>query len=477
MYVKDDPSASYKLFAQEFKKRGYSVSEAIIDDRLTITYTSPAGKVWRTNAASIIYPFTTEEMRLLARNKEIAYTFAEAQNVSVPFTLHLSRGGEIQSAEAKSLFSKYPILIVKPSDSSLARGLTLNIKKYDDLKKAIAHARKISSSILIQEQVEGEEIRFALINGKVVSALLRRTPQVIGDGVSTIAQLIERENEERAQLVFEHVSYPQLTADMIDPVLFSSTKIPGKEEIVELSRATMIRNGSSMYDVLEQVHPSYIDKVEELGARLSTKFVVIDVCLKNFQVPLKDDNYWFIEFNTLPALRLFYGCRDGKMFDIIPKLTDCIDHYLHHEKIENRITLGSFEPVCFPDLGGEIMTAKVDTGAYSGALYATHVRQKKDEKDRKYIEFYLLGNKASKQILYDYYKRDVRSAHGHVNSRYVVKLNIQLKGKVYETEIGLSDRSDMKFPVLIGRKFLREHNMIVDVIVNEELDYEKENLG
>lgn len=477
MYVKDDPNASYKLLAKEFKKRGYLISESIVNDRMVVTYTSPAGKVWRIKASQIAYPFTTEEMRLLSRNKETAYTFAETQDVTTPFTMHLSRGGEIKRAEADLLFERHQTLIVKPSDASLARGLTLNVQTYTELKKAIEHAREISSSVLIQEQVEGEEIRFALINGKVVSALLRRTPRVVGDGKSTIAELLQQENEERAQLNFEHITYPQLTDAMVDPTFFTSTKVLKKGETVELSRATMIRNGSSMYDVIDKIHPSYVDKVEELGSRLSTKFVVIDVFIKDFHTALRDDNYWFIEFNTSPVLCLFYGCRDGKMFDIAPQLVDCIDTYLHHEKVEDRMTLGSFEPVSFPDLGGNIMTAKIDTGAYSGALYATNVRQKKDENGSKYIQFNLLGDKDNQQISYDYYKRDVRSAHGHVNSRYVVKLNIQLKSKIYETEIGLSDRSDMKFPVLIGRKFLREHEMLVDVIVNEELDYEKENLG
>lgn len=477
MYVKDDPNASYKLLAEEFKKRGYVVSESVVDNRLVVTYTSPAGKVWRIKASNIAYPFTTEETRLLSRNKETAYTFAESQNVTTPFTMHLSRGGEIKRSEADELFERYSTLIVKPSDSSLARGLTLDIKTYTQLKKAIEYAREVSSSVLIQEQVEGEEIRFAFINGKVVSALLRRTPRVIGDGMSTIAELLQKENEERRGLNFEHLTYPQLTDAMINPSFFTNTKIPKKGEVVELSRATMIRYGSSMYDVLDEMHPSYVDKVEELGSRLSTKFVVIDVFIKDFHNALRDDNYWFIEFNTSPVLCLFYGCRDGKMFDIVPRLAECIDTYLHHEKVEDRMTLGSFEPVSFPDLGGGIMTAKIDTGAYSGALYATNVRQKKDEKGKKYIQFNLLGNKDDKQISYDYYKRDVRSAHGHVSNRYVTKQDIKIKDKIYKTEIGLSDRSDMKFPVLIGRKFLREHEMLVDVIVNEELDYEKENLG
>jgi hypothetical protein len=50
-----------------------------------------------------------------------------------------------------------------------------------------------------------------------------------------------------------------------------------------------------------------------------------------------------------------------------------------------------------------------------------------------------------------------------------------VQGKVYPIRIGLSDRSDMKRSVLIGRRFLRENDMLVDVRVHDEYDDEGEN--
>lgn len=477
MYVKDDPNASYKLLAKEFKKRSYTVTEEVINDRRIVTYTSPRGKVWRTSASQISYPFTSAAMRDISRNKEIAYSFVEKRGVSTPFTLYLPSGKELKRAEIKTLFSKHSTLIVKPSNASLARGLTLNIHTENELLQAIAKARKTSSSVLIQEQVEGEEIRFALINGRVVAALLRRTPRVVGDGKTTIEELIRQENHERAQSPFGLFTYPQLSEENIDSALLENQTIPKKGEIVELSRATMIRNGSSMYHIHDEIDPSYIQKIEDLGAHLGTKFAAVDVFVKDYRKPLKKHNYCFIEFNTSPVLSLFYGARNNKEVNIVEQLVDCIDEYLHDSTRDTRTVIGSIESTCFPELNDEVVLAKIDTGAYSGALYATHVRQKTDEKGRKYLEFAPFGNTNQLKKSYDYYKRLVRSAHGDVSSRYVIKVKLKINDELYETDIGLSNRSDMKYPVLIGRKFLREHRILVDVIVNEELDYEKEILG
>lgn len=329
MYIKDDAFASYKLLRSEFEKMDYSVSEEVINDRRVVLFTSPAGRKWKTSAARLSYPFNSRQVRDISVNKEIAYEFAQESGVSIPYTHYISELNEITPDEIDDLLSRYSKLIVKPADASLSRGLTLNIQSADALRAAIIRARVVSPTILIQEQVEGEEVRFVVVDGKVVSALLRRTPRVTGDGISTVAELIERENIARKDLRFEYITYPQLTENIIGISLLTSTVVLKDGDILELNRATMIKNGCSVYDVLQSVDPTYVESVEKLVNRLGAKFIVTDVFLRDFTIPQQDHNYWFIEFNTSPVLKLFYGCRDGNMFDIVPRLASTIDTWLH----------------------------------------------------------------------------------------------------------------------------------------------------
>ncbi|MBC7868614.1 hypothetical protein H7X69_00330 [Candidatus Saccharibacteria bacterium] len=329
MYIKDDAFASYKLLRREFEKIGYNVSEEFIKDRCFVTFISPTGRKWKTSVSQIAYPFNSQRIKNVSINKEIAYEFAQKSGVSIPFTYHISETNEITPKEIADLLGRYGKLIVKPADSSLSRGLTLNIQSPDRLLAAIVCARAISSTVLIQEQVEGEEIRFVVINGKVAAALLRRTPRIVGDGVSTVAELINKENDERKPLNFEYITYPLLSKIIIEPSLMADDTLLPSGEVLELSRATMIRNGASVYNVLDQVHPSYIESIEKLVAQLGAKFIVVDIFFKDFTSHQQDHNYWFIEFNTSPVLKLFYGCRDGKMFDIVPSLVNIIDKWLH----------------------------------------------------------------------------------------------------------------------------------------------------
>jgi cyanophycin synthetase len=264
-------------------------------------------------------------VREISRHKELAYTYASDRGVQVPYTHTLHGHETISAQEAEELLAAYGKLIVKPSNASLSRGLTVNITSHKALNEAISVAREVSETILVQQQVEGEEVRFTVIDGKVVAALLRQTPRVIGDGISTVAQLIMAENIERKALKFNYLSYPQLDASIIPSSYLTSTQVLEKAEVLELNRATMVKNGCSIYDVLKDVDVSYVNTVERLVQDLDARFVVVDMFLKDFRTPQAEDNYWFIEFNTSPVLKLYYGCRDGRMFDIAPRLANSID--------------------------------------------------------------------------------------------------------------------------------------------------------
>lgn len=326
MNVQDDAFASYKLLARALEKRGYSV--AVNANPLTkVTFTGPAGASWTTKAANMRYPFNSEEMCRLSWNKNLAYEFVEKSDFSVPYTLKIEVG-ESRDDELAGALATFKKLIVKPNDASLSKGLTVGITTLSALKRAIEDARTVSSSVLVQQQVEGEEIRFTILDGKVVAAILRETAQVIGDGQSTVAQLIARENDARLWLQFECIGYPQLDETLIDSAFLHSDRVPDDGEIVKLSHSTMIRGGCSVYDVLSEVDTSYIQKIEAMAAKLDANFFVVDVFCKDHRQPAASDNYWFIEFNTAPVLKVYYGCRDDKQFDIVSHLASAIDNYL-----------------------------------------------------------------------------------------------------------------------------------------------------
>jgi hypothetical protein len=124
--------------------------------------------------------------------------------------------------------------------------------------------------------------------------------------------------------------------------------------------------------------------------------------------------------------------------------------------------IGSFEKVSFPDFDLINVVAKVDTGATSGAIHATNIRQVKLSTGEKAVKFKPYGDRAEVKVS-SFSLKEIRSSNGLSDMRYVVPTTIVIKGVQYPIEVSLSDRSAMKKGVLIGRKFLRKHGFIVDV--------------
>jgi hypothetical protein len=131
--------------------------------------------------------------------------------------------------------------------------------------------------------------------------------------------------------------------------------------------------------------------------------------------------------------------------------------------------LGHVEEVAIPTLGVDHVIAKVDTGAFSGALHCTDIVLSRDKKS---LSFNPLGNSGQRVHISKFDMKTVRSASGHEERRFIVPVKIMLAGREYDTVIGLTDRSDMGYEMLLGRRFLREHHMIVDVSLGEEYDEE-----
>ena len=127
----------------------------------------------------------------------------------------------------------------------------------------------------------------------------------------------------------------------------------------------------------------------------------------------------------------------------------------------NQKILGAFEKVSFPDFGLFDVVAKIDTGATSGSLHATKIKEITLPTGEKALKFQPYG-KENPYTVTAYALTEVRSSNGVSSLRYVISTTIEVEGVLYPINITLADRTLMKKGVLVGRRFLRQHGFIVD---------------
>lgn len=123
--------------------------------------------------------------------------------------------------------------------------------------------------------------------------------------------------------------------------------------------------------------------------------------------------------------------------------------------------VGAFETVVFPEFSDEAVVAKIDTGAYTGALHCNIIEEQTGADGGKVLVFRPFESK-KEVTCEEFVIKYVRSSNGKREKRYFVTTKILLQGKQRTISISLTDRSDMKWQVLVGRRFLRQYNYLVD---------------
>ncbi len=126
--------------------------------------------------------------------------------------------------------------------------------------------------------------------------------------------------------------------------------------------------------------------------------------------------------------------------------------------------LGRFERVSFPEFGMDKVVAKIDTGAFTGALHATKIHEE-DENEVRILYFSPFDHPEIVYQTTNFERGIVRSSNGKSETRYFIETGIVIQGDRYAVTLTLADRSEMKYPVLIGRRFLHANEFIVDVSV------------
>lgn len=120
--------------------------------------------------------------------------------------------------------------------------------------------------------------------------------------------------------------------------------------------------------------------------------------------------------------------------------------------------IGSVDKVDLPDFGVESINAKVDTGAHRSAMHCKGIVL-----DNTRLRFKIQTENGSQEFsTTDWVQKKIRSSNGKVELRYVIKTKLRIFGKNYLVSFSLSDRSKMKYPLLLGKEFL-SGRFLVDV--------------
>ncbi|MGB8704370.1 MAG: RimK/LysX family protein [Gillisia sp.] len=142
--------------------------------------------------------------------------------------------------------------------------------------------------------------------------------------------------------------------------------------------------------------------------------------------------------------------------------------------------IGRFDKADFPLLNLENIAIKIDTGAYTSSIHCENIIEKNESLYCTFLdEEHPLYN-GKEFIFTDYDVVFVKSSNGVVQKRFQVQSTVKIFSKIYKISLSLSARQEMRFPVLIGRKFLTKKFIVdpelKDVSYNLKLNEHKNSI-
>lgn len=132
------------------------------------------------------------------------------------------------------------------------------------------------------------------------------------------------------------------------------------------------------------------------------------------------------------------------------------------KKVKPKQIIGRKELVDFPELGITGIHAKIDTGAYSSTLHCHDIRLEDKNLCFKVLDPTHPVFSKKEHCFSEFLRKKIKNSFGEVEERYIIKTKIKIAGRVIKSIISLSDRGKMRYPVLIGRKLLK-NKFVVDV--------------
>jgi cyanophycin synthetase len=231
-------------------------------------------------------------------------------------------GKMVRSAdEAWSLAQEIGLpVVVKPDAGNQGKGVSVDLKSEEDIRKAYAIAERYGD-VLVERYILGEDHRLLVVDGKLVAAARRDPAMVIGDGVHTVAELVDLVNQDPRRREGHSSSLTKIKLDdSCDLVLRGQSKtrqcIPTPGEKVKLRTNCNLSTGGTATDVTDLVHPSNA-RVAELAAQfLGLDVAGIDILCADISRPLAEQGGAIVEVNAAPGLRMHINPAAGLPRDV-----------------------------------------------------------------------------------------------------------------------------------------------------------------
>lgn len=249
----------------------------------------------------------------IAQDKELTKKLLHAAGVPVPMGRVVS---DPDDAWAAALEIGLPV-VIKPKDGNQGKGVTVNVTTREQLDGGFTAAAEFRDDVMVERYLPGNDFRLLVIGDKLIAAARRDPPQVVGDGVHTVRELVDQVNLDPRRGNGHSTSLTKIRFD--DIALASLAKqglkadsIPTNGQRVILRNNANLSTGGAATDVTDDVHPEVAERAIAAAHMVGLDICGVDLVCDSVLKPIEEQNGGIVEVNAAPGLRMHLSPSFGK---------------------------------------------------------------------------------------------------------------------------------------------------------------------
>lgn len=219
----------------------------------------------------------------------------------------------------------YPV-VLKPRFGNQGKGVIVNIKNQKELVNAYRIINNKFQNIMIEKYINGKDYRACVVDGKVVAVAQRIPPYIIGNGKSTIYELIKELNRDERrgdghEKPLTKVKIDKELKNNINKVGYTLGHILPKGDKLELRYNANLSTGGVAVDCTDLICNETKEVCERVAKAIGIDICGIDICCEDISKPL-NDNEGIMEVNAAPGIRMHQYPYKGESRNVAKAIVD-----------------------------------------------------------------------------------------------------------------------------------------------------------
>lgn len=310
-----------KVLMDEAKARGYKTEVLVVFGHMHDTY-----RVTLSNGKSITFEGVPRLTRSNAMTSAWLDDKAKMKQCLLAHNVPAPKGKAVSSwRDAQKLFEtlQKPV-IIKPRFGSRGRHTTTNITNLADFKIAFNRAKQLCVQVIVEEHYVGSVYRATCVDGKLGGVLAGDPPRITGDGLATIAQLIERKNDTKPERVGtvriteKHLEFLRAQGYTLESILPSGLTI-------DISEKIGLSYGGCSREVTDVTHPKLITELERAAVATGDPLVGFDFITTSVEADPDTVRWGIIECNSVPFINLHHDPLIGTPVNVAARVWDWVE--------------------------------------------------------------------------------------------------------------------------------------------------------